>query len=49
MLERNGNKKKYQNKTRQGQNCTQLFMYMNNWDEGVALVICPCIFTAGEY
>ena len=23
------------------QNCIQLFMYMNNWDEGVAPKICP--------
>ena len=23
------------------QNCKQLFMYMNNWDKGVALAICP--------
>ena len=31
------------------QNCKQLVMYMNNWDKGVALAICPCIFSAGEY
>ena len=31
------------------QNCKQLFMYMNNWDKGVAPAICPCIFGTGEY
>ena len=24
-------------------------MYVNNWDKGVALAICPCIFGTGEY
>ena len=27
----------------------QLFMYMNNCNKGVALAICLCIFSAGEY
>ena len=31
------------------QNCKQLFMYMNNWDEGVAPAICSLIFGTGEY
>ena len=31
------------------QNCKQVFMFMNNWDKGVAPAICPCILSAGEY
>ena len=31
------------------QNCKHMFMYMNNWDKGVAPAICLCIFSAGEY
>ena len=31
------------------QNCKQLFMYMNNWDKGVAPAICPRILTICEY
>ena len=31
------------------QNCKQLFMYINNWNKGVALAICPFIFGNGEY
>ena len=27
------------------QNCKQLFMYMNNWDKGVAPAICPRILS----
>ena len=30
-------------------NCKQLFMYMNNWEKGVAPTICFCIFGTGEY
>ena len=32
----------------QNQNCKPLFMYVNNWDKGVALAICPCIFGTWE-
>ena len=32
-----------------GKNCKQLFMYMINWDKGVALAIHPCIFGISEY
>ena len=31
------------------QNCKQSFMYMNNWDKGVASAICPCILSTCEY
>ena len=31
------------------QDCKQVFMYMNNWDKGVAPAIFPCILNAGEY
>ena len=31
------------------QNCKQWFMYINNWDKGVAPAICPCIFSTVEY
>ena len=28
------------------QKCKQLFMYLYNWDKGVAPAICPCLFSA---
>ena len=31
------------------QNREQVFMYINNWDEGVAPAICPRIFGTGKY
>ena len=30
-------------------NCKLLFMYMNNWDKGVAPAICPRILSTCEY
>ena len=34
---------------RKEQNCKQLFMYINNWNECVAPALVPCILSAGEY
>ena len=27
----------------------ELFIYMNNWDKGMATAVCPCIFSASEF